>query len=557
MSSKMMSRRKLIGGALAGVGGAFFLESYIRQSLAEKLLLPSLRRPVSLPVGTSELMQGLQQRLPWALARYGTAFADAPAGTKPWAVVTIKVVNHVCTPLVFKLGKRELNGQVTVDEKVRSVESFLGGSKAHLSAKGVDYLVDDPRLASLRFNKWFGNLLLTGSSDIVDNLSKPEVEYKRFPDNVAIQAGLGLVQEFSAKNHSLENFKVRNDEGDLAHYVEKYGIVNSPLGVTCFMMGDLYDFAEGRTDHNIVCKDVKGHEVALAEGFSVTQTVDTFEQSLHSVYGDDNVTLAFDRLIVEKPELRKAMFASREEIRSVIPSLRKSAELEVLRSASGGAANGGEQCTGKKIEGEAARREFLAQCEFVTSALKIPGRPLRNFSLFLNTSDLDGKNLDVPFNGGGTVGGQKSLTTVEGMRQLALGLNHLAQELSSQGNFIVQVISEGGRDQKLGDNKVSFGLVLAPKGAGGLSDVFYGNVEAYDQVSGPLVVAPGELTEDSKLVLPWTVDGLMSDEMVSAKKQKYTTVGDFQLGVAEFLAEKNGVEKPVAGQGYFVKLKRA
>jgi hypothetical protein len=79
-----------------------------------------------------------------------------------------------------------------------------------------------------------------------------------------------------------------------------------------------------------------------------------------------------------------------------------------------------------------------------------------------------------------------------------------------------------------------------------------------NQASNTLVRAPGALVDpnDMSTWVRWDGEGLVSDAGASMKGNRATSSGDWQLGVAEFLAEKMGVENKMAGQLQYVKLKR-
>jgi hypothetical protein len=577
----MMNRRQVLSRTLLGtVGGLYALEKFSSLGWVDKMLLPSLGGQAgsggiaSAAQGTLEILQAALRGGP-GLLRAEHAFAAAGVSadpTKQWSVVTIKVVNHVHTPLVFKLGRFDEGTQsVVAGAEVGVTSDKMGNAKDFMQRKGVDQISNLPRYRRLRFNKWFADMLHTGKSDVQSSTGAAVLDTgllfpsggAEFPANVAIQAGLHLVPEYITKNHSLLNFRVRPTEGDLAHFVEKYGIVNSPLGVTTFMMGDKYDKAEGSFDRNAVLGDSNGIETPVAQGGTVKQIVDALEQSVAGGYADiapfdQNVTVKFDRLVDRDPKLRRALFDSKDAFKATLTDLRRFATLESTGQVGVGAASGSLQSGGTGAASPTpASHEFLAQCAYTARALQIEGRPVRNFSLFLNTSDLDGKNLDEAFFGGGAEG-IKCYTTIEGMRQLALGLNILSKVISEKRNVLVVVVSEGGRDKNLGDNHVSFGLVLGPSGPGMLADHLHAHTGLINEESNAVVSAPGAIvdTNNSTTWVRWNTDTLVTDAGVSMNGKKATTSGDWQLGVAEFLAEKMGVTGALNGQMQFVKLKR-
>lgn len=572
-----MNRRQAISRTLLGtVGGLYGLEMAANSNWFNRLLLPSLggtggTHPfVGGAMGTIEILQSAL-RGGAGLLRTQQAYAQAGMSdaSREWAVVTIKVVNHVHTPLVFKLGKlNEQTGVVTTGSDVDKVKDKMTSAGAHMEAKGVDLLSDNPRFARLRFNKWFADILRTGKSDVVSAAGVPSLDSAAlypgagdFPEGVAIQAGLHLVQQFTGKNHSLMNFRLRPNEGDLAHFVDKKGIVQSPLGVTAFMMGGRYDRAEGQFETNQVLSDANDIEAPIGAGVSVENLVGALKQSLVDGYGDasafdQNLTVKFDQVVARDPKLRRAMLDSRKQFKDTIAQLQESADLESTRQSNVTNMTGSVQSVGSGSETTPPTHEFVSQCAFAAKAMKMDGRPLRNFSLFLNMADLDGRNLDGASFGGEEVG-IKCYSYVEGMRQLAVGLNILSKVIEEKRNVIVVVVSEGGRSRMMQDQKVGFGLVMAPSGSGMLSDALYANAEAINEENGRLVQEPGDLPNGAnRSVLHWSVDGLVSEAGASMKGAAVTTSGDWQLGVAEFLAEKMGVSGVMQGQTQFVKLRR-
>jgi len=592
---KTMNRRQMLGKTLLGtLGGVAALDQLGNLGWMEKLLLPSLGgtageqaagvaalRAAAGHMGTFELLShslrdaASMLRVQQAYAQ-GTATASNAA--QEWAVVTIKVVNHIYTPLVFRLGQMGADNVVTTAPSVKLASDRFTTAKAHIVSKGVDLVSDNARWRELRFNKWFADLLQTGKSDtlaagggVATDASALGVSAASvFPAGVAVQAGLHLVQEYTTKNHSLLNFRVRASEGDLAHFVAKHNIIQSPLGTSAFMMGDEYDRAEGGLKANAVLADEKDVEVPVASGRSVADLVATLSQSVAGGYVDkaafgSNLVVAFDNLVDRDPKLRRAMLDSAEKIGSHLSRLKEASTLEsVVQNLGAGQAGalpfGALQTAGSGARPETAtapRQEFLAQCHYTAQALRMEGRPVRNFSLFLNCVDLDGNMLDSPQFAGG-VETIRGYTYVEGMRQLALGLHVLSKVIDESKNVLVVVVSEGGRSLAMGDDKVSFGLVMGPKGPGLLADALYADTQGINQIDSALVKDPGALPNptDMSLWAKWNVDGLVNDKGTSIKGEMATTTGDWQLGVADFLAEKMGAPNPMGGLGRYVKLRR-
>ena len=74
------------------------------------------------------------------------SMAAAQSSSDAWTLVTIKVVNHVHTPLVFKLGNM-VGSNVMGDNP--SVQSKSGDASIHMGSKGADKISDLPRFPLL------------------------------------------------------------------------------------------------------------------------------------------------------------------------------------------------------------------------------------------------------------------------------------------------------------------------------------------------------------------------------------------------------------------------
>jgi hypothetical protein len=505
-------------------------------------------------------LQALFQNGDSGILRAYEAMAAAGDGTSEWSIVTIKIANHVHTPLVFKLGAKDAQGNVT--SQAPTVKAGSGKAGAHLETAGVDRISDKARFANLRMNKWFADILANGEVDWrpagstePNRLGVPSAFLGAFPANVAVQCALHLEQTDTTLNHSMKGYKVRKDQGDLCKIVKDKKLVVSPLEMTCFMMGKNYDHAEGSSSINIVCSGAD--EAFAVSGKPVKDFYDLMSQSLKDGYGDAspierNLTYSIDRLVTQNPRLRSKIIDTRAVFAERISGLQKASEIESAIPQTYDVVLGNGQANNAA---SAAGTEFLGQCLYVANALGIEGQPLRNFSLFLNINDLDGQPLDnLILNLAGVKEGTeiRSVTYIEGMRQLALGLNMLSQVIATGKKVIVQVISEGGRGPTFGDNKVGFSLVLGPMGAGLLKDFLYCNTEAINSETSNVVKAPGAIGSGN---VAWNVPGLM-DEKGLPLTGVVTNVGDFQAGVAEFLGSQTGIANATEGLGRYVKLAR-
>ena len=87
------------------------------------------------------------------------------ADESDWAMVQIKVCNHIYAPLMFALGQLGSDGKLTVGANVKHVNKQAGPAGATLLAKGVEEVSNIPRFQNLRLNRWFADMLQNGTAD--------------------------------------------------------------------------------------------------------------------------------------------------------------------------------------------------------------------------------------------------------------------------------------------------------------------------------------------------------------------------------------------------------
>lgn len=566
MVTKPISRRSLFKNALwGGVGGALALDSMGGLSLLGALNPGRILDPRGQTLDSYLLMQqALKGDASWWRWQEAMAQEVSPA-SEEWAVVTVKVFDNVHTPLIFALGQMSGNNvtTATLADDVHPATKRAGGTRAYLSGQGVKNLCQIERMKNLRFNDFFGKRLYYGTYDGVENGNKLglNVPVGAFPADVALQVGLGVNRDTSIAVHQMTSTKLRKDQPDLAFFIEDKGLIKSPLGITCFMMGDKYD-ANGGEDTNVVYNNAtRGMAVV---GRTVNAYVNNIKQSLSSGFFDgtpldQNLTLMFDKLVAQNPERRKGLYNNREKIRAAVDKFNEIATVEKTIFPSVDASIGNTQCRGSTVAAPASQ-EFLAQCSYVANALDIPGLPMRNFSLFLNLNDLDGANFDDPVNAalGTSFGG---LNYVEGMRQLAMGLNVLANSIAARDGkpakkVIVVVVSDGGRDEGMGDGQVGVSMVMGPKGAGMLDDALSAPMSALNSPDPDILFFKG--TGDA-VNLPWDgTDGTrgLRDSAGAVTANMPANIGDIQNGVIDFLESRLNKSVRTPALGSFVKLKR-
>lgn len=556
MSNRLVNRRE-------------WLASTARISLGASVALEQLAGvPMLGTLSSKWLESGLMNRFD-AYAMMGNALRGGAAFLKvqeamaaaanDWSIVQIKVLNHVHTPLVFRLGELS-NNIVTTDASIPLASARTGRATAALTSLGVDSISNRPRYRNLRFNEWFANILHHGTSD-----GRPMESQNRLglaandiapldDDKVAIQAFVGLSQ-IQSNNHSLKGTKLRSSLPDITLFLEQNQLITSPLGISCFMMGGNYDKAEGALAFNAVLG--ADNEVAVVASRTVADYVGQISQFVGKSYVDRraiesaNLTYQFDQLVDKDPKLRRELLGSLQDFKASLTNLEAAATLENARQTLNIAVGNTQADPSSEL---GASMEFLAQCKYVTQSLNLPGQPVRNFSLFLNVSDLDGQDLDRGFNGG--AGTQvKAYSYIEGMRQLGMGLNMLARSIATGKKIIVIVHSEGGRNSSLGDSKTSFALVLGPKGSNYLDDCFYGNMAAINTKSSGFLRDPG----GDNASMPWDLADALKEKDGTDAVGGIPSTGDVGMGVVDFLEEKTGilVRKTLsAAEARFVKLKR-
>jgi hypothetical protein len=494
----------------------------------------------------------------------GVHKAMASDESNPWTVVNIRVVNHIYTPMMFRLHPEAPSAVAASGDVTGFAGTTAGLSKNGRGGLATDYLLkngidklsssnDHPmgdRFSKLLFNKWFGDMLYNGTRDGSAIKSTGEnlmglspTDVGTFPEEVSIQAALHLGQTV-VLNHSLALFKLHPNVSDLNLFLHSKRLIQSPLGLTCFMMGDKYDADLGSHAFN----GIMDHSADASEenlviiGSKVKDYFDIYRQSTTLSYQDtrsfqENLMAKLDNIVIQKlpPQsrnLRNAILGSYQEFKNKLSSLEDAANLEIAPPMPMLESEGAVQSKAASPGGSAGApgTEFLGQCLFVAKALEFEGKPLRNFNLFLNTHDIDGSTLDRVNN---SPGGTRTLSTIEGFRQLAVGLNVLSQCIKKGHNLMVVVTTEGGRDQGLTDNKIGCGLVLGPKNQG-LADHLFCNEGIFKNKNHPAVLDPGNQSNYTVANMALS-NGALVDDKGMPVANTLSTMSHWQCGVIEFL----------------------
>ena len=221
MGTRGTDRRTLIRlGLNSGLGAAFALEQLGGVPLLGTWASQWARGPWANRYDAYAMMGQALRAGPSMLAVH-RAMA---AGEDDWTLVEIKVVNHVYTPLVFRLGSLSA-GVVTTASDVPLASARCGRARQVLTNLGVDLISDLPRYQTLRFNKWFANMLHNGTSDggaatTANMLGLTATDIAPLDaSKVAIQTFLGLAQ-IEANNHALKGCKLRSELPDITLFAQ-------------------------------------------------------------------------------------------------------------------------------------------------------------------------------------------------------------------------------------------------------------------------------------------------------------------------------------------------
>jgi hypothetical protein len=229
---------------------------------------------------------------------------------------------------------------------------------------------------------------------------------------------------------------------------------------------------------------------SAASGQKVASYVRTIQQLVATGgHVDFDLALAFDKLGGEGDDLRTQLKMNQAQLDKLKATFGLIGDMESQPPFANVTALGQKhvkQNTGdlNAPAGNAAS-EFLAQCRFVKTALQIPGRPFRSFTLHLNVVDL---NTTAPDETPQVVANVRAMNVIEGMRQLAVGLNMLAQACAASPNTFVVVVSDGGRTANFADATLSPAFVIGP----GLKDWLFCDKSSFANSKDPYSVEMAE-----------------------------------------------------------------
>jgi hypothetical protein len=495
-----------------------------------------------------------------------TARADTPSDDADDTVlVTIKVMNHIHTPLCFKVGAP--GAPYTGPNMVPWTARFKDpAALALLMGRGLDAPSRMDRFARLRLNGWWADLLATGN----DETGRPPAalavgDVGPFPaeSDVAIQAALSVSQTDLSLNHSFKNCALPANPdaergGDIGYHCAMQGIIKSPLGLVCLNMGSIVETTDsiGNVPNRVVANDLV--RVAVL-GRSVDAYTRVVAQAVGLGLVDEELVSKFDAFVKADTTLVDELKRNRTALRQSLTALGTASAMETQRHAMAGITGAANfQLIGAASD-QVAQTEFLAQCKFVQQALDVPGKPFRNFTLFLNIVDLDGAPLDTSAAAPGSVAvGAQPYSYVEGMRQLAIGMNLLAQVIKKHRNVYVAVVSEGGRAAERTDDKVSHAFVMGPGGAGNMKDFLYANAQAIDSSSDEYVANPNKGDGQFRGVGQRTPSDPVVASENGATIDDHITNGALLNGLVRHLESRRGInDTTTLGLGKFVRIQTA
>lgn len=413
------------------------------------------------------------------------------------------------------------------DPNAGTAGTFSNGATALsdflINGQGIDLVSNVPRWRQLRFNRWWANLLQTGApeADMGASLLGDPTIYpggaKPFPANVAVQAFAGSESIASRRGHAFITTcltdtpqAVRDRGGDVSHHVDAQNLVASPLGIVAFASGVTSAGVGGFSINDPVNPGARGtlvlgsdlSEIA-ASGQLVGGYVDQIQRLIQGGHVDTQLVTKFDELAGVGADFRGELVKQKDALKNAVTNMKTlsrledtsfftdPAQAETNRATRGAQLGQGSNTTDDSIPTKA---EFLAQCRFVQEALAIPGLPFRNFVLSVNVNDLNGHCVELASPNFEV--NARSLSPLEGMRQLAIGLNMLAQVIDAAPNgakVYVMVTSDGGRTGNMVDSTIAPDLILGPgTGANALIDFLYCDYGRMNDPSHPFTVEPGE-----------------------------------------------------------------
>jgi hypothetical protein len=489
-------------------------------------------------------------------------------------------------------GPRDADFSGINDPNAGTLGTFSKGTAdltAFLMGKGIDLVSDVPRWRQLRFNRWWAGILQSGgpeaelgASQLGDATIYPGGA-KPFPDGVAVQAFAGSEMIAARRGHNFVATcltdvpqATRDKGGDVSYHLDAQELVKSPLGIVAFASG-----LDGSGKGGFSINDpqspgargtlVFGSDLAeiAASGQPVGGYVDQIQRLIQGGHVDSDLVTKFDELAGVGADFRGELIKQKEALKTAVSNMTTLSNLEqqslftVPAVAEANRATRGAQLgqgSNQADDSIPTKGEFLAQCRFVQEAVNIPGLPFRNFVLSVNVNDLNGHPVELASPNFEVTA--RSLSPLEGMRQLAIGLNMLAQSINAAPNgakVYVVVTCDGGRTGNMVDSTIAPSIVLGPgTGANALIDFLYCDYARMVDPNHPFTVEPGEGPDlgapdptSQRMVRaasmrpspnPTTNQATFVTESGTADTSGYPTQASVRIGLVRFL-------ETVAGKG--------
>ncbi len=494
---------------------------------------------------------------------FGQALANTSETTtdtsEPISFITIKVMNHIHSPLCFNFP--EYTGSISQGNTPDILDRISQKvNRDFMSAAGLKDAAVQEKWKNLGLNKWFANILQRGYDfDQTSPSFLSAGEQGTFSSSVAFQTFLHLNQNDQSRNHSFVNTCLPNLEevgrgGDLNFHLQAQNLIESPFGICCLNMGNTVETTDsiGRVGNHILGGDLSE---TVANGRTVNEYISRLIDSIGTGFIDENLRKSFNNLVGADTSLIDSLANSREDLISRKQLLTQVGLIEnslhnMSRLLPGTALGSNMQAF--KGQNRVAENQFLSQCVFASRALELPGLPIRNFSLLLNIFDIDGAPLDFTAAQGGGSKTSEPYTYIEGMRQLAMGLNILSHTIAkTQGKVYVLVVSEGGRDISGKDNDISHAFLMGPNTS--IGDHFYRNQAQFADSTSLVSADPNR-----NRFQPAYSGGERKAYEGTKDTKNSVQMRDLLHGIVRLIeSEKNSSDTTTTGMQSYVDIKRA
>lgn len=449
------------------------------------------------------------------------AFKGGPAFDRVFGAFAQEANNDVVFVNVkFYMG---MNGNYLMKIGNDNILNKAPSAGNFLNEAGFNSRADRPKHSAASLNKYFSNLLYSGTIDgqvrgttnviagTASEIAASTSEADAILEDYEVFGSTGLS---GITRHSQQTFNINfnnnpgaQGHGCLNYLLESQGILKSPLGVT----------ALGNRNQVIA---------ADASEAAAGVTTKTFNQGVSALTSDAyvkksekaNMALLFDTLAGPKAkdatQMRERVRASILDLRTKVASFSEVESLEARDWVPG-------------VTNSSAGRKSEALAYFGLAGRAAATGLYTNFAIGINTIDLNGRNMDI---GGGT------LNAIDAIQQTGIGLHMLLKRLKAANkSYVIQVESELSRSLNMGDSGVlsAVTIVGGPKFKNYRSDFLAPtqldndtNARAADFAAGKAATSSG---------------GEVGEGQVSKDMQR--------IGVVQMIAEATGTTEKVEELG--------